>query len=319
MKKLLTLLLTILVSTSSFAQQTTNLVFFSEQGEQFSVVLNGIQQNAEPQTNIKVTNLIQPYYKVKIIFKNEQLGQLDKTLNFNQGTETTFCIKRNNKGEYKLRWQSEVPIAQALPPAQNQNVIIYTTTPTTTSTTVTHTETTTVVNDGHGTDNGNVSMGVNINDSGMGVNMNMNVNVNDGNAQSSSYTSTTTTTTTSESYGSNVQTQEVYVMPGYSGATGCPWPMNEGEFSSVYNSIASKDWDDTKLTIAKQVISANCLTCSQVKQIMILFEWEDTRLDLAKWAYGHTFDIGNYYQLNDAFEWESSIEELNAYINGYRW
>lgn len=317
MKKLLILLLTILVSASSFAQQTTNLVFFSEQGEQFYVVLNGIQQNAEAQTNIKVTDLIQAYYKVKIIFKDEQLGQLDKTLNFNQGTETTFCVKQNNKGEYKLRWQSEVPIAQALPPAPNQNVIIYTTTPATASTTITHTETTTVVNDGYDADNGNVSMGVNINDSGMGVNMN--VNINDGNAQNSSYSSTTTTTTTSESYGNNVQTQEVYVMPGYSGATGCPWPMNESEFRNVYNSIASKDWDDTKLTIAKQVISSNCLTSNQVKQIMILFEWEDTRLDLAKWAYGHTFDIGNYYQLNDAFEWESSIEELNAYINGYTW
>lgn len=315
MKKIFTLLTVLIISTSLFAQLKTNLVFFSEQGEQFYVVLNGIQQNAEAQTNIKVTDLIQPYYKVKIIFKDENLGQLDKTLNFNQGTETTICVKQNNKGEYKLRWQSEVPIAQALPPSPNQNVIIYTTTP---ATTVTYTETTTVVNDGNGAGNENLSMGVNINDSGMGVNMNMNVNVNDGNTQSSSYTSTTTTTT-SETYGNNVQTQEVYVMPGYSGATGCPWPMNEGEFSNVYNSIASKDWDDTKLTIAKQVISSNCLTCNQVKQIMMLFEWEDKRLDLAKWSYGHTFDIGNYYMLNDAFEWESSIEELNDYINGYTW
>ena len=49
---------------------------------------------------------------------------------------------------------------------------------------------------------------------------------------------------------------------------------------------------------------------------MLLFTFEDTRLDLAKYAYGHTFDIGNYYKLNDAFTFESSIDELNKYIRG---
>jgi hypothetical protein len=317
MKKIITSLFALLfVSYSLSAQLTTNLVFFSEQGEQFSVVLNGIQQNAEPQTNIKVTDLIQPYYKVKIIFKDPNLGQIDKTLNFNQGTETTYCLKQNKKGEYVIRWQSEIPIAQAPPPAPNQNVIVFSTSPPA-ATTVTHTQTTTTVNDG-GANDGNVNMGVNVNDPELGVNFNMNVNVNDPNVSTSSQTTTTVTTTESYSSNNNAQT-EVYVMPGYNGPTGCPWPMDEAQFGNVYNSIASKDWDETKLTVAKQVISSNCLTSEQVKQIMLLFEWEDTRLDLAKWAYGHTFDIGNYYLLNDAFEWESSITELNAYINGYQW
>lgn len=52
---------------------------------------------------------------------------------------------------------------------------------------------------------------------------------------------------------------------------------------------------------------------------MFLFNFESTRLELAKYAYGHTYDIANYYMLNDAFTFESSIEELNNYIKGYRW
>lgn len=51
---------------------------------------------------------------------------------------------------------------------------------------------------------------------------------------------------------------------------------------------------------------------------MLLFSFEDTRLDLAKYAYGYTFDIGNYYQINDAFTFSSSIDELNSYIQGFR-
>jgi hypothetical protein len=44
-------------------------------------------------------------------------------------------------------------------------------------------------------------------------------------------------------------------------------------------------------------------------------DFEDTKLQYAKFAYNKTYDIGNYYKLNDAFDFSSSIDELNAYIN----
>ena len=55
------------------AQVTTNLVFFIQDPEPFSVVLNGVLQNQKPQTNVKVTDLINPYYKVKLIFSNKSI------------------------------------------------------------------------------------------------------------------------------------------------------------------------------------------------------------------------------------------------------
>ena len=30
----------------------------------------------------------------------------------------------------------------------------------------------------------------------------------------------------------------------------------------------------------------------------------------ASYAYAHTYDIGNYYKVNDAFEFESSVDDL---------
>ncbi|NVO03177.1 MAG: DUF4476 domain-containing protein [Bacteroidetes bacterium] len=320
MKKLALFLLIAIASINISKAQNTNLVFFSEQGERFSVILNGILQNPKPETNVKVTGLNASYYKTKVIFEDAKLGVIDKTVNFNLNSETTFCIKKNNKGEYVIRWQSEVPIAQALPQNNNQTSVTYTTTtPIVNSSSSNIQTTTTTVNSTNNVDPNGASIGMNINDPNNGVNINMNVNANMGNANTttSTYSSTTTTTTSSNVNNNQVanNNQPVYVLQGYNGPVGCPYPMSESDFNGVKNSISSKSFEDSKLTIAKQVISSNCLLSSQVKEIMMLFSFEDSRLDLAKYAYGYTFDIGNYYKLNDAFKFESSIDELNAYIS----
>lgn len=314
--KLLILMLSLTACTNLFAQNS-NLIFFTENGERFTVILNGVRQNNSPETNVKITDLPAPSYKLKVIFDDTNLGQIDKNLMFNQGMESTFVIKLNKKNEYIVRWMNEAPIAQTFPPASNQQVVVYTTQAPPPSTT---TQTTTTVSESYGQlHQGKVSMGININDRESGVNINMNVNgggLYDGSQVTTSQTTTSySTTTTTAGYPTPVQ--QAYVLPGYNGPVGCPYPMHPSDFQSVKQSIASKTFDDTRLTIAKQVISSNCLLSDQVKEIMLLFTFEDTRLELAKHAYGYTFDIGNYYRLNDAFDFESSIEELNEFIFEY--
>ena len=96
--------------------QKSNLIVFSENGESFQVVLNGILQNAEPETNVLISDLIAPTYKVKIIFE-AGIPDLDKTVYFQNGSsQDTYMIKENRKGEYVLRFQNSVPISQAPPP-----------------------------------------------------------------------------------------------------------------------------------------------------------------------------------------------------------
>ncbi len=304
MKIVYLFLIVIFIGISTVFAQKTNLVFFTEQGEGFTLILNGIQQNPEPETNVKVTGLIARNYKAKIIFKDRNLGEIDKNIIFNQGTETTFVIKRNEKGKYVIRWMNEVPIAQALPQNTGQTVVVFNALqqPSTSYTTVTHSQTITTNNQ------------TNINPQ-TGVNVNMNINANGNNPNTELQTNATTTQSVYQNR--NVQQpQSAYVMPGYNGPIGCAYPMSPQEFELVKQSIVSKSFEDSKIKIAKQVINSNCLLCSQVKEIMLLFSFEDTRLELAKYAYGHTYDIGNYYKLNDAFEYESTIDELNDYING---
>lgn len=142
-------------------------------------------------------------------------------------------------------------------------------------------------------------------------------------------TSTTTTTTTTTTTGTTgLQTAkpapkpapkpetivEPYRLPGYTGPIGCAMPMSSSEFDDARKSVADKSFEETRLTLAKQIGRDRCFTTDQVKQMMGVFSFEESRLDFAKWAYERTHDKGNYYKVNDAFSFSSSIDELNEHI-----
>ncbi|MCX6274386.1 MAG: DUF4476 domain-containing protein [Bacteroidetes bacterium] len=314
-----TRLLTLVFLTASFISnaQTSNAIFFAENGERFNLVLNGILQNEKAETNVKLTGLNAPSYKTRILFADKALGMVDYTLNFvEMGAEVTYTIKKNSKGAYVVRYVSEVPLTQAPPSTPNQTVIVYSTAPAAVGTTTTTHQTTTTTSGNP--DNVNINMGVNVDGSGGGVNMN--ISGMDGNMESSSTTTTTTTHSTTTTYQDPpppVKTTVVYV-DGYNGKIGCPVPMSRGDFESFKGSLSSKSFEDSKMTMAKQVLNNNCLTSAQVREVMGLFTFEQNKLDFAKYAYGRTYDIGNFYKVNDAFTFESSIDELNNYINTQR-
>ncbi len=308
MRSSVLLLFFVFASFASIAQNS-NLVLFSEQGERFFVVLNGIRQNSKSETNVKVTDLNQPSYKLKVIFDDKTIPDLDKNVFLEPGTEFVLNIKKNNKGVYVLRLLSQAPIADAPPvPAPQQSVVTYTTTPPpVTSVTTTTTTTTSGVAPA-----GNVSVGMNV--GGVGINMSVTDNTMMQGTTTTTYSETTTTSHHTQTSPAPAPVPPPSYLPGYNGPIGCPVPINPVEFEGVKNSISSKTFEDSKLQVAKQVCGANCLLSSQVKEIMMLFTYETTRLDFAKFAYRKTYDIGNYYKVNDAFEFESSIDELNRSI-----
>ncbi|MBK6525290.1 MAG: hypothetical protein IPG07_06875 [Crocinitomicaceae bacterium] len=77
MKNLLLLLL-IATGINAISQKTGEVVFYSNTGEKFYVVLNGVRQNQQAETNVKVTGLNSPWYGCKIISGNNSF-ELEKT------------------------------------------------------------------------------------------------------------------------------------------------------------------------------------------------------------------------------------------------
>lgn len=327
MKKSFNLLGIALFFFSVTIAQSNNAILFTENGEKFQIILNGILQNQTPETNVKMTHLVADQYKCRILFAEAKLGYLDFNMFFTEmGTEVTWNIKQNNKGQYVTRYISGVPIAEAPTAAPSQTVVVYTTVAPimvtgagTSTTTTTHTQSTT--SNGN-SDNVNIHLGMN-----MGVEGgNINVNASGMGLDNDGGSSTTTTTTTSHSsttttniggavYNTPSQATTVVYVSGYNGKIGCPIPMSPQDFSDFKESVRSKDFEQTKLTIAKQVLENNCLTASQVKEVLGVFDFENSKLEYAKYAYDHTYDIGNYYKVNDAFEFESSVSDLNKYIS----
>jgi hypothetical protein len=94
--------------------------------------------------------------------------------------------------------------------------------------------------------------------------------------------------------------------------------MNDREFKSVLQSI-EKEWlESNKLKSASQIVKSNSLSTAQVEQLLLLFSFENNKLELAKQAYANTVDKRNYSRLFDVFSFNSSKAELERYIQRYR-
>jgi len=94
--------------------------------------------------------------------------------------------------------------------------------------------------------------------------------------------------------------------------------MSDIDFSRVMESIQKEWFEGNKQKSASQIISTNFLTASQVKQMLQLFSFENTKLELAKQAYPKTVDQRNFHIVNDVFSYSSSKDELNRYIRNVR-
>lgn len=90
--------------------------------------------------------------------------------------------------------------------------------------------------------------------------------------------------------------------------------MNVREFESVKESLRKEWFENNRITSAKFIIDKNNFNTAQVRRLMLLFTFENNRLEIAKYAYRKTIDKQNYFQLNDALSYSSSKEELARFI-----
>ncbi len=323
MKKqlLISTLFTGLLSIMSFAQNTSNLVIFSEGGEKFILNIDGVAQNSEPATNVKATGLTGDFHQISVQFADKSLGMVNQNIMLEAGLELKAVVMMKKKGGYALRPFGEpVAISNApeapqapAPPVYVNDPGTPATTQTTTvaapvSTTVTTTSTT---NTGTGE---HFNMNVGIGETKMDVN----IQINDG--MGGMGTSTTVHTTETVTHSSNttapVKAAPVQAAPEPVAAevVHTCGPMAGGDFGSAKKSIDSKSFEDSKMTTAKQILKGNCMSTDQIIEMMGLFTYEESKIDFAKAAHDKCSDPQNYWKLNDAFTFSSSIDDLNEYL-----
>jgi hypothetical protein len=303
---------------------------------------------------VKISGLTSEFYQARIDFEDAMMMDFaENNFALQLGSEVTYVVKKNKKGEYVLRYygqtdgagggeitenDSQVKSFAEVDDTEHQseglqmNHTISIEEQPAAKTTVTQTTTTTTkaqpVKTAPAT-GGNVSMGINvegvnmgisINASELGGNLGMNVDVEE--THQTTVTTTTTTTTTQQEPAPKPAPRPVAKptpapapAPAPAQPAGrCATSMASASFSKAKDNISGNSFEDSKMTVAKQVTKANCMTAAQIAEIMSLFSFEDSKLQYAKYAYDYCFNQGDYYEVNTAFTFESSIEDLNQYL-----
>jgi hypothetical protein len=92
--------------------------------------------------------------------------------------------------------------------------------------------------------------------------------------------------------------------------------MSAENFKDLKSDINNKTFESTNITIVKTAIDKNMFSSEQVKEILSYFTFEDSKLEVAKYAYQKVCDKNNFFKVYSAFYFDSSIEELKNYISG---
>jgi hypothetical protein len=92
---------------------------------------------------------------------------------------------------------------------------------------------------------------------------------------------------------------------------------NNSEFNIMLQSIANQTFEQNKLQIAHQILISNYLTSQQIYSILRLFTFESTKLSFSKSAFNKVLDPQNYFIINNAFSFSSSVNDLNNYLMGF--
>ena len=135
-------------------------------------------------------------------------------------------------------------------------------------------------------------------------NMNINFNVEENHQGHSSQ---------NQAVSSPKEPAPVYVS-GYNGKVGCTPPVNSERLEDMAKTVDNQTFNDDKVRVTKQIIRTNCITLDQLIVLLNNFDWDDGKLEIAKFAYDYVYDLENYYKVYNLFTFSSTGEELEEYI-----
>ncbi len=86
--------------------------------------------------------------------------------------------------------------------------------------------------------------------------------------------------------------------------------MENDRFYGSIQMLKSSAFDSDRLILAKNIANNNGLSSWQIREMLMVFSYESSRVEFAKYAYASCVDPENYYQIQDAFQFSSSISEV---------
>ena len=87
-------------------------------GENFTAYLNSVKQNDSPTNNLKIENLNQEFYQLRIDFEDPSYQDFSSNLGVEFGMEWSIVIRVGRKGSYVLIPFSSAAVGSTSAPAQ---------------------------------------------------------------------------------------------------------------------------------------------------------------------------------------------------------
>lgn len=91
--------------------------------------------------------------------------------------------------------------------------------------------------------------------------------------------------------------------------------MRPSTFRIIKTSMQRTSFESARKIMMRQALQGQYISSYQLRQLLFLFDFESSRLEMARLAYPHLIDPQNIALIYDVFEYESSIKHLNAYLD----
>ncbi|MCU0430897.1 MAG: DUF4476 domain-containing protein [Cytophagaceae bacterium] len=298
------LIICLLIFPFAWSQVVNNLIVFSNEGEKFTLILNGEKQNPFPVSKVRVVDLNLVQYKVTINFENPELKQLNTTLTF-YGTNNECHFSLNRKGrKHSMDYLTSTKIKPEVEePTQPEPAPVPESTRSTSSDNSTSSAPAPDTRTSN-PDNGNISIqtqngNIGVSDQGVQVSgRGVNVKVDPQNKS---------TSTSVHVLGKDITINKAI-------KTGCKNVMSGLEFNEGLKTVQQAQGDTAKLEAANKLVQSNCLQTGQVRQLMQATSHDITKLKLARNAYDRTSDLNNFGKLEDVFKTEEGKRDFRSFL-----
>jgi len=95
-----------------------------------------------------------------------------------------------------------------------------------------------------------------------------------------------------------------------------PPHISDDDFAHIRNALIATKYETKKLDTLKVLVANDQFATTQVSELMSMFSFESNKLEVAKLLYDKTVDKQNYSQLAVYFNFDSSKQDFNKFMEG---
>ena len=86
------------------------------------------------------------------------------------------------------------------------------------------------------------------------------------------------------------------------------------DVDALVQAVRQRPFEASRLSIAKEALRESSLQAIDLQRLLRSLDFEASRVELAKYAYEHVADRQNFYRVYEAFDFESSVREVQQAV-----